>query len=80
MYYTYILKSKRDNSYYIGQTQDIKERLEEHNQGLSKSTKSKRPYQLEYHKAFDTRKEAIRYERCLKSLKKRIYLDRLIAG
>ena len=79
MYYTYILKSKRDNSYYIGYTQNLNKRISEHNSGKSKSTKSRRPYELIYRKGYETRSEAVRYERYLKSLKKREYLEKVIS-
>lgn len=78
MYYTYILRSKKDNSFYIGQTEDLEKRLSMHNKGLSRSTRFRRPYELVFYKEFETRKEAIRYERYLKSLKKRAYIEKLI--
>ena len=46
MYYVYILKSEKDNTLYIGKTNNVIRRLAEHNSGHSMSTKSKRPYQL----------------------------------
>jgi putative endonuclease len=79
-YYTYILKSKKDNSYYIGYTQVLIKRIKEHNKGLSKFTKSRRFYILVFKKEFKTRKEAIKYERYLKSLKKRMYLEKIISS
>lgn len=78
VYYTYILKSQKDNSYYIGSTQNILRRLQKYNKGLSKFTKTKCPYKILYNKGFEYRKEAIRYERYLKSLKKRSYIEKLI--
>lgn len=78
VYYTYILKSQKDNSYYIGYTQDIIKRIREHSKGLSKFTKLRRPYKLVFSKEFSIRKEAIKYERYLKLLKKRVYLEKII--
>jgi putative endonuclease len=43
MYYIYLIKSKKDNKLYIGLTTDLRKRLIEHNQGLTKSTKNRRP-------------------------------------
>ena len=58
MFFTYILQSKIDNSYYIGHSSDIIERLEYHNQGLSKYTSKKIPWNLIYLEVFQTKKEA----------------------
>ena len=42
----YILKSLKDNKKYIGSTIDLKKRLSEHQKGLVKSTKYRRPFIL----------------------------------
>ncbi len=47
MWYVYILTSKRDGRLYVGSTNDLKRRLEEHRQGQCESTKSRRPLELE---------------------------------
>ena len=39
MYVVYILQSEKDNSFYVGSTQDIDMRLERHNSGGSRYTK-----------------------------------------
>jgi len=39
IYYFYILKSEKDNSYYLGSTVDVSKRLIQHNRGLSRYTK-----------------------------------------
>jgi putative endonuclease len=41
MWYTYIIQSLVDGSYYIGSTHDVLLRLERHNIGWTKSTKGK---------------------------------------
>ncbi|MBU0711762.1 GIY-YIG nuclease family protein, partial [bacterium] len=45
-YFTYILQSGLDQSFYIGYTANIKKRLEEHNNGESRYTKRKIPWKL----------------------------------
>ena len=80
MYYTYILQSKVDKSYYIGYTSDLGSRMYEHNIGKTRSIKSKLPMELIYYEAYLTKKQAIIRERQLKknrSEKQRI-LERLI--
>jgi len=39
MYYTYILQSKKDRRWYTGCTKDLRKRFDEHQKGLSYSTK-----------------------------------------
>ncbi len=67
MFYVYVLKSKNDYSQYIGLSQNVEERLEEHNTGRVNSTKLKRPWQLIYTESFTTRLEARKREKYLKS-------------
>jgi len=78
-YYVYILESEVTGSFYIGQTQDIEGRLEKHNRGYVKSTKSKRPWKLVYTQTVESRSEAVKRERYLKSLHKRGALLKIIA-
>ena len=46
MYYVYLLKSLKDGRYYIGQTQDLQERLAYHNTGRSTYTRDRGPWEL----------------------------------
>ena len=69
MYHVYIIKSLKDERFYIGQTNDIEKRLVKHNKGLVRSTKSRKPFILLFQEEFMSRKEAINRERYLKSLK-----------
>lgn len=48
MYYMYILKSKLNGQIYIGSTNDLKNRLVEHNNGKGISTKRYMPWSLVY--------------------------------
>lgn len=47
MYYVYFLKSLKYNYRYVGYTSNLKARLDEHNRGLSKSTKPYLPFELD---------------------------------
>ncbi len=58
MFFVYILKSKKDNSIYIGYTSDLKRRFEEHNGGKNKSTKFKVPFELIYYEAYRSESDA----------------------
>ncbi len=48
MYYTYVLQSKKDGKFYVGFTEDLKQRFELHNKGRVDSTKNRRPLKLIY--------------------------------
>ena len=79
MFYVYILKSKKDNNFYIGSTNDLKRRINEHNSGLVFSTKSRMPFELVYYEAYKSEGDARKREKSLKlrsrafaQLKKRI--------
>lgn len=67
MFYTYILKSEKDESFYIGASADLKERIKHHNQRSSKYTSSKAPYVLIWYCAFPTKALAYAFEKYLKS-------------
>ncbi len=70
-YYVYILRSLKDGNFYIGCTSDLKRRLARHNGGWVRSTKARRPFVLVYWEELQTRSEAMRRERKLKSFKKK---------
>ena len=79
MFYVYILKSKKDNNFYIGSTNDLKRRINEHNSGLVFSTKSRMPFELVYYEAYKSESDARNREKSLElrsrafaQLKKRI--------
>jgi putative endonuclease len=77
-YFVYILKSLRDGSYYIGFTQDIASRVERHNQGRSKYTKTKRPWALVYYEEYSDRSSAMKREKEIKLKKKKDYIELLV--
>jgi len=69
MYFVYILKSLKDEGYYIGQTDNLEKRLEKHNKGQVRSTKNRIPFVLAKREIFSTRGEARKRENYLKKLK-----------
>ena len=78
MFYIYILQSELDYSYYVGFTENIENRVYEHNFGRTGYSKSKRPWKLIYSERFETRTEAIKREKYLKRLKSRKYIEKLV--
>ena len=67
MFYVYVLQSQVDGRLYKGLTQNIIERLGQHNKGKTKSTKAFRPWKLLYYEGFNSREEAREREKYLKS-------------
>ena len=67
MYYTYVLESKKDRKRYIGFTGDLKKRIKDHNDGLNKATRDRRPFILIYYEACLDKESAIKREKYLKT-------------
>ena len=68
MFYTYILYSKKLNSFYKGETGNINDRLSRHNNGYEKATQSGVPWILVWKGEKATKSEAKLLERKLKNL------------
>lgn len=69
-----------DNYYYIGQTDNIKKRLKEHNDGKAKSTKFRKPFELIGYEEYTTRNEARwnEYQYKNHSDKKKKFIEKLL--
>jgi len=81
MYYTYIIKSKKDGKIYTGSTQDLRKRLLQHNQGKSMYTKGKGPFEIIYYEACLIKEKSRSRELYLKSgMGKRYLKNRLGAS
>jgi putative endonuclease len=80
MYYTYILKSTKTGRFYIGYTQDLSQRLEKHNAGHSRATKSGIPWQLVWSMESESKTEALKLENALKKLKNKSILQSIVDG
>ncbi len=72
----YILKLK-NNSYYVGSTGNLTQRLKSHLNGDVKSTKHKLPFILMYTESYDTKSEAQKREYQIKRWKKRLAIEKL---
>ena len=58
MFFVYVLKSKKDGNMYIGSTNDLERRLDEHNKGRVFSTKSRTPFEVVYYEAYKSEQDA----------------------
>ena len=68
MFWVYVIQSLKTGRFYIGSTNNLVRRLEEHNRGKF-STKSGVPWKLVYKEKFKTRSEACKRELRIKSYK-----------
>ena len=67
MYTVYILYSDKFSRTYTGFTSNIERRIKEHNSGKNKSTKGYLPWKLIFEEKIETRIEARKKEKYLKS-------------
>tara|TARA_Y100000310_G_C20585726_1_gene765299 strand:+ start:325 stop:573 length:249 start_codon:yes stop_codon:yes gene_type:complete len=66
-HFVYILRSLKDNGYYVGMSADLNKHLEYHNKGRVNSTRNRKPFVTIYREKYTTRKEAREREKYLKS-------------
>ncbi len=78
MHFVYVLKNPR-GQLYVGQTNDLARRLEEHNSGLSRWTRGRGPWVLVFREDYPTRAEAMRREKELKTGRARQDLGRMLS-
>jgi predicted GIY-YIG superfamily endonuclease len=68
MFYVYLLRSQSSpKQVYSGFTEDLRQRLRDHNTGKSTHTAQHRPWALETYLAFSDRSQALEFERYLKT-------------
>ena len=65
--YVYIPKSLNNGNLYVGYTNDLKRRFQEHNRGKNFSTKPRCPWQLIHYEAYLDIDDAKRREKYLKT-------------
>ncbi|HRE74339.1 MAG TPA: GIY-YIG nuclease family protein [Flavobacteriales bacterium] len=79
MYFVYILYSAQHDKFYIGQTNDLEDRLKRHNSGQVDATKPYLPWEMLIRIEKDTRSEAMILEKKLKNLSKerlRLFIEK----
>ncbi|HNA42437.1 MAG TPA: GIY-YIG nuclease family protein, partial [Saprospiraceae bacterium] len=64
-HFVYILQSQLDNSFYIGSTNDLQRRVDQHNAGLSQYTSTKIPWKIVYVETLASKTEALKREKFL---------------
>jgi len=66
-FYIYILQSEKDKMFYTGYTNDLRERLKMHNDGMVQSTKNRIPLRLIYFEGCLNQQDATHREKYLKT-------------
>jgi putative endonuclease len=66
MFFVYILHSEKDGKLYIGFTNNLKGRIQKHQNGFVKATKFRRPIKLTYFECYISEKDARKREVYLK--------------
>ena len=74
MYYIYSLQCKE--GYYIGCTDDLKDRFKRHKNGYVPTTVNRLPIKLDFYLAIEDRNKAFKFEKYLKSGSGRAFVKR----
>ncbi len=77
MIIVYVIRSLKDGRFYVGMTKDLERRIQEHESGKTKSTKSFRPWKLIFTESFQSYSEARKREKYLKSGSGKEYIKRM---
>jgi len=67
VFHVYILRSERTGRFHTGSCEDLADRLYRHNSGQSPATRQGVLWTVVHAEEFDTRAEAVRRERYLKT-------------
>jgi len=74
MHYVYVLRSLKDGRLYTGSTGDLRRRLDEHNKRQVEATKHMAPFEVVYYEACQSKYDALRREKYLKTIYGKRYL------
>lgn len=78
MFFVYIIKSHKENWFYVGSTSNLDQRLKYHNNGNVRSTKARKPFSIVYTEEYSSIDKARSREKEIKS--KRKENERIIDG
>ena len=80
MYSIYIIYSKKIDRYYVGTTDDVEKRLDEHNSGFYNEAYTVKgvPWELRLSFEYESSQKAYGLEKFLKKMKSRVFLEKVI--
>ena len=67
MYFVYVIQSIGKKRFYTGSTEQLEDRMNEHNRSENKSTRYGIPWILVHQEIFESRSEAVKKENQIKS-------------
>lgn len=73
-HFAYVLISRKDKKFYVGKTDNLVERFEQHKKGRVASTEGRRPLTLVYYEACRNKADASHREKYLKTYHGKQYL------
>lgn len=77
-WYVYVLRSLKDGQFYIGSTNDLKRRFQQHQRRENISTAKRLPLKLIYFEGHLSKDDALRREKYFKSTKGRTTLRQIL--
>jgi len=80
MFYVYVLRNPSSGKHYTGHTEYLAQRVQQHNHGVTKSTKNRGEWTLAHQESFATHAEAMKREKFLKSGQGREQLKKLLGS
>lgn len=77
-WYVYVLRSQKDQMFYIGSTNDLERRVQQHQRGENVSTAKRLPIELIYFEGHRSKDDALRREKYFKTTKGKITLRQML--
>ena len=74
IFYVYILESESSGKWYYGFTEDIVQRIKDHQTNRSKYTRFKGPWKLIFKREFLDKREALHFEKQLKNTRNKEFI------
>ena len=78
MYFVYILYSKTVDKYYVGYTNNLEHRLEQHNSSHKGFTSQSNDWEIAYSEEYESKQDAMQREKVIKSWKSRKRIEMLL--
>jgi len=77
-WYVYVLRSFKDHMFYIGSTNNLKRRFQQHQRGENVSAAKRLPMELIYFEGHCSKNDAIRREKYFKTTKGKVTLRQVM--